>query len=109
MVRQLLETFLDENMDVIVPEVEEVEEEEQPIPDVIIFLFFLNSCSVHYHRPTTILCGNRPLYSLAMPLDSRLLASSFCQPFCANRRSTWPEGVLHYVYRDAVSTLESRD
>ncbi|CAG9794523.1 unnamed protein product [Diatraea saccharalis] len=35
MVRQILQTFLDENMDVIVPELEEVEEEEQPIPDIV--------------------------------------------------------------------------
>ncbi|XP_060808877.1 uncharacterized protein LOC106143025 [Amyelois transitella] len=35
MIRDMLETFLDENMDIIVPEVEEVEEEEQPIPDII--------------------------------------------------------------------------
>jgi hypothetical protein len=25
---------------------------------------------------------------------------------CANRHSTWPEDVLHYVYLDAVSTPE---
>ncbi|XP_022824174.1 uncharacterized protein LOC111354806 isoform X1 [Spodoptera litura] len=36
MVRDILETFLDENMDIIVPEVEEVEEEEVPIPDIIV-------------------------------------------------------------------------
>ncbi|XP_022122447.2 uncharacterized protein LOC110998226 [Pieris rapae] len=36
MIREILETFLDENMDVIVPEVEEVEEEEQPIPEVTV-------------------------------------------------------------------------
>ncbi|KAM3955676.1 LOW QUALITY PROTEIN: ropporin-1-like protein [Aphomia sociella] len=36
MVRDILETFLDENMDLIVPEVEEVEEEEQPIPDITV-------------------------------------------------------------------------
>ncbi|XP_053621934.1 uncharacterized protein LOC128681785 isoform X3 [Plodia interpunctella] len=34
MIRELLETFLDENMDIIVPEIEEVEEEEQLIPDI---------------------------------------------------------------------------
>ncbi|KAF9786559.1 hypothetical protein SFRURICE_012167 [Spodoptera frugiperda] len=36
MVRDILETFLDENMDIIIPEVEEVEEEEVPIPDIIV-------------------------------------------------------------------------
>ncbi|XP_072948587.1 uncharacterized protein [Epargyreus clarus] len=36
MIRDMLETFLDENMDVIVPEVEEVEEEEQPIPEITV-------------------------------------------------------------------------
>jgi hypothetical protein len=25
------------------------------------------------------------------------------QPSCANRHSTWPEAVLHYAYRDAVT------
>jgi hypothetical protein len=29
-----------------------------------------------------------------------------CQPSCANRHSTWPEGILNYVYRDGVSTPE---
>ncbi|KAL0858813.1 hypothetical protein ABMA27_011276 [Loxostege sticticalis] len=36
MIKQMLETFLDENMDIIVPEVEEVEEEEEPIPDIVV-------------------------------------------------------------------------
>lgn len=36
MIKDLLEKFLDDNMDVIAPEVEEVEEEEQAIPDVMI-------------------------------------------------------------------------
>ncbi|CAK1593062.1 unnamed protein product [Parnassius mnemosyne] len=36
MIREILETYLEENIDVIVPEVEEVEEEEQPIPEVVI-------------------------------------------------------------------------
>nr|XP_034828084.1 uncharacterized protein LOC117985463 isoform X1 [Maniola hyperantus] len=34
MIKDLLETFLDDNMDVIAPETEEIEEEEQAIPDV---------------------------------------------------------------------------
>ncbi|CAH0602011.1 unnamed protein product [Chrysodeixis includens] len=34
MIRHFLEDFLDQNMDIIVPEVEEVEEEEAPIPEV---------------------------------------------------------------------------
>jgi hypothetical protein len=50
--------------------------------------------------------GHRPLQCLAISLDLRLFASSSCQPSCANRRSTWPEDVLHYVYLDAVSTSE---
>jgi hypothetical protein len=57
-------------------------------------------------RPPQSTAGHRPLQFLAISLDPRLLASSSCQPSCANRYSTWPEGVLHYVYRDAVSTLE---
>ncbi|CAH2258082.1 jg23130 [Pararge aegeria aegeria] len=36
MIKDLLEKFLDDNMDVIAPELEEVEEEEQAIPDVTI-------------------------------------------------------------------------
>ncbi|CAH0404457.1 unnamed protein product [Chilo suppressalis] len=36
MVHELLQTFIDENMDVIVPEIEEVEEEELPIPDIVL-------------------------------------------------------------------------
>ncbi|KAJ8706327.1 hypothetical protein PYW08_010953 [Mythimna loreyi] len=35
MIRELLEKFLDDNMDVIVPEIEEVEEEEEPLPEVV--------------------------------------------------------------------------
>jgi hypothetical protein len=38
---------------------------------------------------------------LAISLDLRLFASRSCQPSCANRYSTWPEGVLRYIYRDA--------
>lgn len=34
MIRGLLDKFIDENMEVIVPEVEDVEEEEAPIPEV---------------------------------------------------------------------------
>jgi hypothetical protein len=50
----------------------------------------------HHHQPTT--AGHRPLQCLAISLYLRLLASSSCQPSCANRHSTWLEGVLHYVY-----------
>lgn len=35
MIRDILNDFLDENMDIIVPEVEEIEEEEQAIPEII--------------------------------------------------------------------------
>jgi hypothetical protein len=47
--------------------------------------------------------GHRPLQSPATSLDLR---TSSCQPPCANRHYTWSEGVLHYVYLDAVSTPE---
>jgi hypothetical protein len=60
---------------------------------------------LHHHQPTA---GHRPLQLLAISLNLRLLASSSRQPSCANRHSIWPEGVLHYVYRDAISTLELR-
>jgi hypothetical protein len=40
--------------------------------------------------------GRRFLQSLAILLDLRLLASSSRQLSCANRHSTWPEGVLQY-------------
>jgi hypothetical protein len=43
---------------------------------------------------------------LPISLDFRQRTSSFHQPSCANRHSTWPEGVLHCVYCDAVSTPE---
>lgn len=36
MIRDILDTFLNENIDVIVPEIEEVEEEELPIPDITV-------------------------------------------------------------------------
>ncbi|XP_023936990.1 ropporin-1-like protein [Bicyclus anynana] len=36
MIKDLLEQFLDDNMDIIVPEVEEVEEEEEAIPEIIV-------------------------------------------------------------------------
>ncbi|XP_064074806.1 dynein axonemal assembly factor 1 homolog [Vanessa tameamea] len=48
----------------------------------------------------------RPLQMHATVVFLRQLASSSCQPSCANRHSTVPEDVLHYVCRDAVSTLE---
>jgi hypothetical protein len=57
-----------------------------------------------FHLPKLLSYGHRPLQLLAISLELRLLASSSCQPSCANRHSTWLEGVLHYVYRDAVST-----
>jgi hypothetical protein len=61
----------------------------------------------HRHQLTTAHCW--PLQLLALSLDLRLLAScrsSSRQPSCVKYHSTWPEGVLHYVYRDAVSTPE---
>jgi hypothetical protein len=44
-------------------------------------------------------------------LDLRLFASSSYQPSCANRHSTWPEGVVHYVYlgRGLHSRTQLRD
>jgi hypothetical protein len=56
--------------------------------------------------PLQSTAGHKPLQFLAISLGLRLLASSSCQPSCINRHSTWPEGVLHYVYLDAVSTPE---
>jgi hypothetical protein len=57
--------------------------------------------------PLQSTAGHTPLQFLAISLDLRLLASSSCQPSCANRHSTTgPEGVLRYVYLDAESTLE---
>jgi hypothetical protein len=56
--------------------------------------------------PLQSAAGHRPLQSLAISLDPRLLGSSSCQPSCANHHSIWPEGVLNYVYGDAVSTPE---
>jgi hypothetical protein len=52
--------------------------------------------------PLQSTAGHRPLQFLAISLDLRLLASSSCQPLCPNRHSTWPGGVLHYVYRDGL-------
>jgi hypothetical protein len=50
--------------------------------------------------------GHRPLQFLAISFSLWLLASRPCQPSCANIHSIWPEGVIHYVYRDTVSTPE---
>jgi hypothetical protein len=50
--------------------------------------------------PLQSTAGHRPLQLLAISLDLRLFAKSSCQPSCANRHCTWPEGVLHYVYLD---------
>ncbi|XP_050358333.1 uncharacterized protein LOC126778757 [Nymphalis io] len=36
MVREILDNYLDENMDVIIPELEDVEEEEQSIPEITV-------------------------------------------------------------------------
>jgi hypothetical protein len=56
--------------------------------------------------PLKSTAGYRSLQLHAVSLDLLRLASSSCQPSCANRHSTWPEGVPHYVYHDAVSTPE---
>jgi hypothetical protein len=53
----------------------------------------------HHHQPTT---GHRSLQYFTISLDLRLLGSSSCQQSCANRHSTWPKGVLHYVYLDSL-------
>jgi hypothetical protein len=58
-----------------------------------------SSSSAHYNPLLDIGFSN-------VSLDLRLLAFSYCQPSYANCHSTWPEGVLRYVYRDAVSTPE---
>jgi hypothetical protein len=47
---------------------------------------------------------HRALQFLAISLDPRSHPGTAGRP--ANPHSTWPEGVLHYVYRDAVSTPE---
>jgi hypothetical protein len=39
--------------------------------------------------PLQYTAGHRPLQLLAISLDLGLLASSFCQPSCVNRHSTW--------------------
>jgi hypothetical protein len=57
--------------------------------------------------PQQSTAGHRPLQLLAIWLDLQLLVSSSRQPSRANRHSTWPEGVLHYVCQDAVSTQNS--
>jgi hypothetical protein len=58
--------------------------------------------------PPQSTAGHRPLQSLAISLDLQLLASSSRRPSCVNCHytSTWPEGVVYYVYRVAVSTPE---
>jgi hypothetical protein len=59
----------------------------------------------HHHQPTTVHC-----WAYASPISRHLARSSATriqlQPSCANRHSTWPEDVPHYVYLDAVSTPE---
>jgi hypothetical protein len=64
-----------------------------------------NSLIITIISPLQSTAIHRPLQLLAISLDLRLLATSFYQPSCVNRHSTWPE-FLHYVYRDAVSTPE---
>jgi hypothetical protein len=54
----------------------------------------------HHHQPTT-----SPPFDIGLSNFSATTSSSR-QPACANRHSTWPGGVLHYVYRDAISTPE---
>jgi hypothetical protein len=56
--------------------------------------------------PLQSTAGHRPLRLLAISLDLRQRASSSCKPSWANHHSTWPEGVLHYLYRTPVSTPE---
>jgi hypothetical protein len=50
------------------------------------------------------------LLDFASPIACHLARSSAARfqlpPSCANRHSTWPEGVLHYVNRATISTLE---
>jgi hypothetical protein len=78
------------------------------LPHKVMYIYLLTYLKTiiisHYSSATT--AGHRPLQLLAFSLDLRLLASSYCQPFCTNHHSIWPEGFLHYVYRDAVSTPE---
>jgi hypothetical protein len=65
----------------------------------------LSSSSAH-RSPLLHFSSAWPLQLIAISLDLQLLTSSSHQPFCAKCHSTWPEGALHYVYRDAVSTPE---
>jgi hypothetical protein len=57
-------------------------------------------------QAATVLFGmvHHPAY-YSPQLDIGLSISLSRQPSCANQ-STWLEGVLHYVYRDVVSTPE---
>jgi hypothetical protein len=65
--------------------------------------FGLNSSSSAHHGP--LLDIGLSNFSPSRSILGYLTSSS-CQPSCANRHSTGPEGVLHYVYLDAVSTPE---
>jgi hypothetical protein len=65
---------------------------------VFIYSSSLSSSSV-YHNPLMDI-------GLSKCSPSALILDFFCQLYCANRHSTWPEGFLHFVYRDAVSTQE---
>jgi hypothetical protein len=69
--------------------------ERRPLLDIIIIISLSQSTA-----------GHMLLQYPAISLDLRLLASSSCQPSCANRLSTWPDDVLRYLYLDAVSTPE---
>jgi hypothetical protein len=73
---------------------------------IIIITITIIIIIIIYQQPTQFTAGHRPLQFLTISLDPRLLASSSCQPSCAYRHFTWPADVLHYVYRDADSTLE---
>jgi hypothetical protein len=101
----------------------------QPINIIMFLIQFLAICLVcqwcfrihilyYYYSPliiqftTVIIIIIRPLPSTARHWTSPIvrhlarssaLTSSSSQTSCANRHSTWPEGVLHYIYRESAS------
>jgi hypothetical protein len=76
---------------------------EKILMDEVAIVLFIVTIII---SPPQSSAGHSPLLLFAISLDLQLLASSSCHPYCANRHSTRPEGVLHYVYRDAVSIPE---
>jgi membrane-bound acyltransferase YfiQ involved in biofilm formation len=58
----------------------------------VLLRIYLVLCHHHHHlQPTNSPLLDIELFNIAILLDHRLLASNSCQPFCANRHSTWPK------------------